>query len=155
MLERGRRLYGLLNLTFAALYAWIGFELTPSRRLAFPIGVLLVCVLLAGGGVGLLAGARWGRKLAGLACWTLVLGCGVVVGALVASSAYLRGVYGGFGRGAAVVALLVAALVVEVAGLLPLFELRFLRRLAQSERSALASGAPRSGSLAVSDDGRP
>src|SRR5262245_56543573 len=134
MHERGRRWYGLANLAFAALYAWIAYVLAPSRRPAFPIGVGAVCLLLAGSGVGLLAGARWGVRLALVACWTLVVGCALVVAALVLSSAYLRGVYGGFGRGAAVVSLLVAALVIELGGLLPLFEIRFLRRLGERER---------------------
>src|SRR5205814_1752445 len=108
MLERGRRWYGLANLAFAALYAWIAYDLAPSRRPAFPIGVGAVCLLLGASGVGLLAGARWGRKLALFTCWALISGCALVVAALVLSSAYLRGVYGGFGRGAAVVSLLFA-----------------------------------------------
>ena len=47
---------------------------------------------------------------------------------LVVSSAYLRGVYGPLGQGIAVMTLLVAALVVEGFALLPLFQLRVLRR---------------------------
>jgi len=129
MVARGLRLYGILNLSFAAFYAWIAYDVAPSRRPIYPLGVGLVCALLAGGGLGLLVRARWGRAVSLVACWTLLCGCAATVVALVLSSAYLRGVYGGFGRGAALVSLLFAALVFELAGLLPLFEIRFLRRV--------------------------
>jgi hypothetical protein len=122
------KLYGVLDLAFAGLYAFIAFFAAPSREWAFPAGVSIVCALLAGAGVGLLLGARWGRQLALVASWTLLGATALVIAALVFSSAYLRGVYGGFGRGAALVCLLFAALVFELGGLFPLFQIRFLRR---------------------------
>jgi hypothetical protein len=137
MVSRGLRLYGILNLVFAAAYAVFGFVIAPSRELAFPIGVGAVCTLLAASGVGLLAGASWSRRIALLGCWTLLIGCAAMMVGLVASSAYLRGVYGGFGRGAAVVCLLGVAFVLQFAGLLPIFELRFLSRA--DVRQTLAS----------------
>jgi len=57
----------------------------------------------------------------------LVFAALVILG-LVASSAYLRGVYGPLGQGMAIVSLLIAALVVEGFALLPIFQLRFLLR---------------------------
>ena len=62
------KFYGALDLAFAALYAWFGFVLTPGRSTAFNVALALVCVLLAGGGAGLVIGARWGRPLARVAC---------------------------------------------------------------------------------------
>ena len=122
------KLYGVLDLAFAALYAFIAFFAAPSREWAYPTGVTIICLLLVGAGVGLLLGKSWGRLLALIASWTLLAGCALVIAALVFSSAYLRGVYGGFGRGAALVCLLFSALVFEVAGLFPIFQIRFLRR---------------------------
>ena len=122
------KLYGALDVAFAALYAWFGFVFTPGRSTAFNLALALVCVLLAGGGAGLLAGARWGRTLARVACWALLAFSAVVVLLLVVSSAYLRGVYGPLGQGMAVMTLLVAALVIEGFALLPLFQLRALAR---------------------------
>ena len=55
----------------------------------------------------------------------------VTVVLLVASSAYLKGVYGALGQGIAVVSLLIAALVIEGFALLPLFQLRFLLKKAR------------------------
>jgi hypothetical protein len=135
MVDRGLRLYGALNVCFAAFYCWIAYDLAPDRRPLFPLAVGLCASLLALSGVGLLLRARFARRLALAACWFLLAGCAAIVIALVLSSAYLRGVYGGFGKGAAVVSLLFAALVVELAGLLPIFEIRFLSR--PEVRSAL------------------
>jgi hypothetical protein len=128
MVSRGLRLYGALDILLALVYVWIAFSVAPSREVAFPASVSVVSALLLFAGIGLCARARWGRVVALVACWTLLVGCAAVIAALVYSSAYLRGVYGGFGRGAALVSLVFAALVVEVGGLLPLLELRFLGR---------------------------
>jgi hypothetical protein len=122
------KLYGALDLSFAALYAWFGFHFTPGRSTTFNLALGLVCVLLAAAGVGLLAGVRWGRTLAQVASWVLLVFAGVVVLGLVASAAYLRGIYGPLGQGMSVMTLLVAALVLEAFALLPLFQLRFLSR---------------------------
>jgi hypothetical protein len=128
--RRARRLYGALDLAFAALYVLFGFHLTPGRSAPFNAGLLLVVALLAGGGAGLLLGARWGRALAIAASLVQLLFAAAVLLGLVASAAYLRGVYGALGEGLAVVTLLVAALVAEAFALLPLFQLRFLLRAA-------------------------
>lgn len=120
------RFYGALDLAFAALYAWFGFAFTPSRSTAFNVALALVCALLAAAGAALVAGARIARPLAFAACGVLLAFAAVVILLLVASSAYLRGIYGPLGEGMAVMSLLVAALVVEAFALLPLFQLRFL-----------------------------
>jgi len=122
------KLYGALDLAFAALYAWFGFVLTPGRSTAFNVSLAIVCVLLAAGGAGLVAGARWGRPLARVACVLLLVFSAVVVLLLVAASAYLRGIYGPLGQGIATMTLAVAALVLEAFALLPIFQLRALYR---------------------------
>lgn len=122
------KLYGALDVAFAVTYAWFGFVFTPGRSTTFNLTLALVCVLLGAAGLGLVADARWGRRLATVACWALLAFSAVVVVLLVASSAYLRGIYGPLGKGMAVVTLLVAALVIEGFALLPLFQLRALRR---------------------------
>ena len=122
------KLYGALDVAFAALYAWFGFVFTPGRSTAFNLALALVCALLAGGGVGLVFAAAWGEKLARVACWLLLAFAFCVVALLVVSSAILRGAYGPLGQGISVMTLLVAALVVEGFALLPLFQLRFFAR---------------------------
>jgi hypothetical protein len=123
---RAVKLYGALDLAFAALYAWVGFVFTPGRSTPFNLGLGLVCLLLSAGGVGLLAGAKWGRLVAIVASIVLLVFAAVVIVALVVSSAYLRGIYGALGQGMAAVCLAIAALLIEAFALLPLFQLRFL-----------------------------
>jgi hypothetical protein len=122
------RLYGALDLGFAALYAWLGLVVVPGRSTAFDAALATVIALLGAAGVGLLAGARWARSVAIVASGVLLAFAATVVVLLVASSAYLRGVYGPLGQGMSILTLVVAALVVEAFALLPLFQLRFLLR---------------------------
>ncbi len=123
------RTYGLLDLGLAALYAWIGFAVVPSRSLSFRVALGSVIALLVASGVSLLLRARWSRLL-GIVASSLVLGfAALTVLGLVSSAAYLRGIYGPLGKGVAIVAIAAAALVVELFALVPLFQLRFhLRR---------------------------
>jgi hypothetical protein len=126
------RLYGTLNLGFAAAYAYFGFGVAPGRSTAFNLALVLVIALMIGSGIGLLLEAKWGRALGIVASGVLLAFAAVTVLLLVASSAYLKGVYGALGQGIATVSLLVAALVVEGFALLPIFELRFLLRKARA-----------------------
>lgn len=129
---RAVKLYGALDLAFAALYAYVGFVFTPGRSTPFNLGLGLVCALLTTAGVGLLLGARWGRVAAIAASVVLLLFAAAVIVALVISSAYLRGIYGALGQGMAAICLAIAALIVEAFALLPLFQLRFLLGRASS-----------------------
>lgn len=123
----GARGYGVLDLLFASLYAYLGFFLAPSRSGAFN-GVLAgVVALLALAGLTLVIqgdGGRAGRALGMLACAVLLVFCFSVIALLVASSAFLYGVYGALGRGISALSIVAAALVLEGCGLLPLFQLR-------------------------------
>lgn len=125
-MQRRLRIHGALDLAFAALYAWLGFVVAPGRALAWNIALAAVIALLAASGVALVAGLRAARPLA-IATHGLLLAFGAVtVALLVAGAAYLRGVYGALGQGAAWVSVVAAALVVELCGLLPIFQLRLL-----------------------------
>jgi hypothetical protein len=120
--------YGALDVGFAALYAYLGFVIAPSRSHAFQIGLGAVAGLLALAGLALLAlgdESRLARRLGIAACGSLLGFTATVLVLLVASSAFLFGVYGAIGRGIGLLALVAAALVIELCGLLPFFQLRF------------------------------
>jgi len=124
----GRRLrrHGALDVAFAALYAALGLWLFPSRSPGFSEALVALVLLLFSAGVALLVGLRVGRALALLAQGALALFTLVVTALLVASAAYLRGIYGPLGQAAAAISLIVAALLVEACGLLPLFQIPLL-----------------------------
>ena len=124
----GARGYGLTDLGFAGLYAWLGFVFAPSRSRVFELVLGAVVALLACAGVGLVVAgerSRAARTLGIVACTVLLAFTAACVILLGMSCAFLFGVYGAIGRGLGVGALLIAALTVEVFGLLPLFQLRF------------------------------
>ncbi len=90
--------------------------------------LLAYAALYATAGAGLWRLARWGWRL-GVAAGLAGLATGViVVGGLVASWAYLRGIYGDFGHGASIAALLIAVAAFSVLGLFPALQLRALLR---------------------------
>ena len=121
------RTYAAVDLGHAALYAAAAI-LSPAPGPGPRVVVLALAALLAATAVGLLLRARWGRLL-GLGTSVALLACGLVsVALLVASAAYLRGIFGGFGEGAAFLCVVAIALVVEFMILLPAFQVRFLLR---------------------------
>lgn len=121
------RTFAAVDLAHAALYT-LAALLAPTPAWEPRAVVLGLAALLLATGLGLLLRARWGRLL-GLATSVALLACAlVVVALLVASAAYLRGIYGGFGEGAALVCWIAIALVVEFMVLLPAFQVRFLLR---------------------------
>ncbi len=125
-MRRRLRIHGALDLAFAALYAYLGFAVAPGRALAWNLALSTVILLLAASGVALVAGVKAARPLAVATHALLLAFCATTVALLVAGAAYLRGVYGALGQGAAWVSLVAAALVVELCGLLPIFQLRLL-----------------------------
>lgn len=144
--DRGLLLYGVLDIVFAIAYLYIGTVVVPSRSLAVNLLVYALVGILLASGVALILRKKWSRYV-GIAAAGFGLAVTVfIITALVLSSAYLKGVYGGFGKGAATICLLAAALSVEVFGLLPAFQLRFLlrpevRRRLDGEPPAAASPA--------------
>ncbi len=139
--RRGLRVHGALDLGLAALYAAVG--LWAAGRAAWWNAALGVVVLaLAAAGIALFVEPRLGRRIA-LAAHALLLAlCATTIALLVASAAYLHGIYGPIGRGLSVVTVALAALVLEACGLPALVQLRFLLR--DDVREAL-SGRGRAG----------
>jgi len=122
------RAYGVLDVAFAVLYGWLGFVAAPSRSSVFQAAIAVVALALFTTGVALAIGGdrtRVGRSL-GIATTSLLLAFTIVVIVLLAiSAAYLDGVYGAVGRALGGLTLAAGALIVELFGLLPLFQLRF------------------------------
>jgi high-affinity K+ transport system ATPase subunit B len=130
--DRVSIVYGVADLAAASLYLLVFFKLAPSRSTAFTVLATILSGVVAAGGVGLLVRTRWGRWIATGASLVMLLACFVLILLLVSSAAYLHGIYDGVGQAGAIIALVVAALAVEVVGLLPALQLAHLRRLARS-----------------------
>jgi hypothetical protein len=126
MRERKAILFGVLNLVQGAAIGAIPV-IVPSRDAAvnWALGTVAVAMLLAG--PALVFAGRYGRVAAAAACLLHLL-TGIVVAALVASSAaYLYGIYGSYGRDLGTIAFVVAVFALIVFSLIPAHELAWLR----------------------------
>lgn len=137
--ERKRRdlrpfIYAGLDVLFAVVYLFSVTELSPNRH---PWAqALLLCLPLAAGVMAiatLVGGLVEDAKLARIAWIAAVAGAilmlvvtVVLLALLLMSAAFLSGVYGAIGKGAASGVLAAAALIVEVCGILPAFQLKYL-----------------------------
>jgi hypothetical protein len=119
-------IYAGFDFGFALLYAVLFTSVIPNRH-AWAQAMLYGFPLLAAAmGVAMIVRGTWGWRIAAGACG-LMLGLTVVLLALVLmSAAFLAGVYGAFGEAASMMALVGAALVIELLALLPAFQLKYL-----------------------------
>ncbi len=69
---------------------------------------------------------KLGRKLAIVGGSLLLLTTFIIIVRLIASAAFLSGVYGAFGKAAASGALVAVALVIEMVALLPIIQIKYL-----------------------------
>ena len=125
---RANTIYGILDFLVAGLYSYLFIAVVPSRSSAFTALALGLCALLAAGGAGLISRKPWGRKLAVVASSVWMLACALLIVLLITSAAYLHGIYDGVGQAGAAIGLLVAALSIELVGLLPALQLAHIWR---------------------------
>ncbi len=121
-----RWIYGGLDLAFAIAQAILIWKVVPNRlpSAAFHLWTLPVFTLALGAGT-LLAGRRgwWIALVAGSA---VLVSTFFLILRIVISAAFLSGVYGAFGKAAAMTALMSIALLVELVALLPIVQIKYL-----------------------------
>ncbi|MBT8491973.1 MAG: hypothetical protein KJO07_02840 [Deltaproteobacteria bacterium] len=124
--DRRPLIYGALDLLFAVAYGLTFALVVPNRFAGYSLILWALVVAIGAAGIGTLSRRPQGWLLACVGC-SLQLGLTLILLVLLAiSSAFLAGVYGALGQGAAVLALVFAALVVQLVGLLPAFQLKYL-----------------------------
>lgn len=125
--RRDRRpyIYAGFDFAFGAFYAFLLGQV-PTRHAVD--GALLwstvAAVVLAG--AGMVVRNRWGWRVAVAGCGALLLVTVALLVLILVSASFLSGVYGSMGRGAALMAILAGALIVELCGILPALQLKFL-----------------------------
>lgn len=120
--------FGVVDLLLAGLYLYLFLFLIPSRSTAFTAVAVIFSGVMALGGLGMLRPKGWGRRVAIFSAALMFLTCLVLLGLLIASAAYLHGIYGGVGQAGVVLALIAAALTVQFVGLVPALQLAHLWR---------------------------
>jgi hypothetical protein len=124
---RGSRwIYVTLDVLFAAAYVWISLTIAKTTDGSFEVASIVFAICALAMAVGAAVPQAWAWWVGVIGCGLLLVGATVLLVLLASSAAYLSGVFGALGKGAAVIALVAAALVVEVYALLPLFQLRWL-----------------------------
>ncbi len=111
---------GTLAVAIAALVPWK----TPWVNAAF----LLYAATKGVGAIGMWRQRRWGWRVGTWSALVALVACAVLTTGLVASWAYLKGVFGDFGRGTSIAALLFASVALQMLGLFPALKLRALLR---------------------------
>jgi len=132
-----RWIYGGLDLAFAVMQALVIWSVIPNRlpSAAFHLWTLPVLMLILG--VGTLAGGSRGWWTAIVAGSAVLLSTFLLIVRIVISAAFLSGVYGAFGKGAAMISLVAIALVIELVALLPIVQVKFL--MSRAGRRALGT----------------
>jgi hypothetical protein len=144
-------IYAGLDFAMAVLYAVTLFGVVPARH----GWVQALSALLVGAaalmGVSMLIRRTWSWWVGVAACTALLALAVTFLVLTVASAAFLSGVYGSFGRAGALLALVSAAVMVELVALLPAFQLKFLMTRAGRRAFGRAAQSGHSGQSAQSD----
>jgi hypothetical protein len=120
--------FGIVDLALAVLYTFLVLRVVPSRSATFTVVALAASTVLAGGGVGMIVQSRLGLVVAAGAASLMVAATVALILLLVASAAYLHGIYDGIGQAGSALAILAALLAIEVVGLIPALQLVHLWR---------------------------
>lgn len=131
------RFWALSAALYGLLLAAAVIALLPWKSPAYNVGLLLYSALWVGSAPGLWSLRRWGWRL-GLVAGFIGLVLLVFLSAgLLSSWAYLHAIYGDFGFGASIGALLFVSVALQVLGLVPgLFLRALLRREVRAQMGA-------------------
>jgi hypothetical protein len=126
-------IYMGLNQAFVIVYFYVLTYVIPNRLMSGAIHLWALPVLMQLMAVGMAAIVIRGTELRRIGWWLavgaaslLVLATILLIVRVLVSAAFLSGVYGAFGKAAAMSALIGVALVVELVALLPLFQIKYL-----------------------------
>ena len=121
-----RWIYGGLALAFGILQGILIWKVVPNRLPSASFHLWTLPVLTFAMGVGTLLGGPRGWWIAVVSGSGVLLSTILLIVRIVISAAFLSGVYGAFGKAAAMTALMSVALIVELVALLPIVQLKYL-----------------------------
>ena len=110
----------------ALLYAYVLFILVPNRHawVQFLCGLVVLAPVAMAGSMLVRRSWTWWAGMAG--CGLLLLLTVVFLILTLMSAAFLAGVYGSIGQAASAIALVAAALIIELMGILPALQMKFM-----------------------------
>jgi hypothetical protein len=126
--RRTVRTWALAQLVYAVVLLGLVIFYIPWKTPWVNVALLLYATSHGIGAFGLWRQRKWGWSLSLAAGLAGLLVAVVVCGGMVASWAYLRGIFGDFGHGASIGALIVTSVALQLLGLFPALQLRALLR---------------------------
>ncbi|MCB9545443.1 MAG: hypothetical protein H6706_06045 [Myxococcales bacterium] len=126
--RRTLRFWGVAEGVHGGLLAAAVLGFLPWKTVWINLALVAYAGLHLAAGVGLFLRKRWGWRLGIIAGLLGLVALVIVASGLLASWAYLHGIYGDFGLGASVGALIFTSLALQVLGLVPGLLLRALLR---------------------------
>lgn len=133
------RFWAVANAVYALVIAAIFISLVPWKWPTVNFAFLAFAGAHAAAGAGLGVRARWGWRLAMVVSLVGFAAGVAVVGGLIVSWAYLKGIWGELGHGASIASLMVASVGAQMLGLFPALQLRALLR--RTVRGDMAAGS--------------
>ena len=123
-----------LNQLFAVAYVYVLSSVIPNRLMSAAVHLWTLPVLMQLIALGMATTFVRAPEVRRIGWWVAVVSASVLLLSTVlliirvlVSAAFLAGVYGAFGKAAAMSALIGVALVIEVVALVPLFQIKYLR----------------------------
>ncbi len=126
--RRSFKTWAIAELCYALLLATLVVVFVPWKTPLANVLALLYCALSLAAAPALWRLSRWGWRLAVLGGLLGLLAAVLVCGGLLLSWAYLRTVFGDFGEGASLGALMFASVAAQLLGLYPALKLHALLR---------------------------
>jgi hypothetical protein len=125
-------IYLALNQIFAIAYFYTVIAVIPNRLPSakahlYAVPIVMQIVALAQASIFVPSLRKVGRAIVVVGLSLLLALTVLLIARVLISAAFLSGVYGAFGKAAASTALMGVAIVVEVVGLLPLFQIRYMQ----------------------------
>jgi len=130
-------IYPALCVLFATTQAILIWKVVPNRLPSANFHLWTLPILTYIMGIATLRGGRLAWQIA-IVSGSLALLSGILlIVRIIISAAFLSGVYGAFGKAAAMTALTSVALLVELVALLPIFQLKYL--MSRAGRKAMGT----------------
>jgi hypothetical protein len=121
-----RWIYSGLDLAFGLMQLILIWKVVPNRLPSASFHLLTLPAMTLLMGVGMMLGGPRGWKIAVVAGSVALFSTVLLILRIVISAAFLSGVYGAFGKAAAMTAMMSVALLVELVALLPIVQVKYL-----------------------------
>ncbi len=136
-----RWIYGFLAGMFAIVYALLMWKVIPNRLPSAMLHLSTVPLFTLAMSIGAMVGGRYGWWLGVVGGSLVLLSTIILIARILASAAFLAGVYGAFGKAASTFALVSVALIVEAVGILPICQVKFLMSRAGRRSFGVTGGS--------------